>query len=306
MKRFFSRLPKSKNPVTKLKIYQCLRVFMRWFWYIFQRVFLLVFISTWFVFIMWWFSQEPSLYRDWEEQDAVLADINWISDDEVRIENIRDHTWISDTEFIAWYLTETYSLSELERVYYSITPFSDRDGPAHTMLSFTFQDGRHIVISAEIRKERWENFSILWGILNQFELQYVIATEEDVIQLRTHHRNNEVYMYPVILDNERLQLLFRSMLIRADKLSREPEWYHTFWNNCTTTILQHANAFRQEKIRAGIFAFLPAHSDRLVYELGLIDTRLSQTDAREYYRIDVRARENMDLPFSEVIRPEVR
>lgn len=113
-------------------------------------------------------------------------------------------------------------------------------------------------------------------------------------------------MYPVILDNERLQLLFRSMLIRADKLSREPEWYHTFWNNCTTTILQHANAFRQEKIRAGIFAFLPAHSDRLVYELGLIDTRLSQTDAREYYRIDVRARENMDLPFSEVIRPEVR
>ena len=306
MKGFFSLFSKPKNILTKEEICRSFKVFLLWFWYIFQRVFLLLFISLWFVLTMWWLSQEPSLYRDWEEQDAVLADISWISDDEVQIENIRNHTWLSDTEFIAWYLTESYSLSELERVYYSITPFSDRDGPAHTMLSFTFEDGRHIVISAEIRKERWESFSILWGILNQFELQYVIATEEDVIQLRTHHRNNEVYMYPIILDNERLQLLFRSMLMRADKLSREPEWYHTFWNNCTTTILQHANAFRQEKIKAWRYAFLPAHSDKLVYDLWLIDTTLSQSQAREYYRIDIRAQQNTELPFSEAIRPDIR
>ena len=256
--------------------------------------------------MMWWLSQQPSLYRDWEEQDAVLADITWLSNDVVYINNIRNHHWLSDVDFIPSYIEETYSLSDLKRVYYSITPFSDRDGPAHTMLSFTFKDGRHIVISAEIRKERWESFSVLWGIMNQFELQYVIATEEDVIKLRTHHRNNEVYMYPIVLDNERLQLLFRSMLIRADKLSREPEFYHTFWNNCTTTILQHANAFRQEKIKAWKYALLPAHSDRLVYELWLIDTELSQAKARTYYRIDELARENTELPFSKAIRPEIR
>ncbi|MCH8518751.1 DUF4105 domain-containing protein [Candidatus Gracilibacteria bacterium] len=272
----------------------------------FQRVFLLVFISGWFLLTMWWISQEPSLYRDWEEQDAILADITWLSDNEVRIDNIRNHTWLSDSEFTPGYLSENYSLSEIERVYYSITPFSDRDGPAHTMLSFSFSDGKHIVISAEVRKERGESFSILGGVMNQFELQYVIATEEDVIQLRTHYRKNEVYMYPILLEQDTLQLLFRSMLFRADKLSREPEFYHTFWNNCTTTILQHANALRTEKIAFNRYAFLPAHSDRLVYELGLIDTELSQSEARAYYRIDEIARQNTSLPFSEVIRREIR
>ena len=306
MKHVISHIYKSKFLLVVIHIYKIFKIIFTYFWYIFQRVFLLWFISAWSVLTMWWLSQEPSLYRDWEEQDAILANINWISDDEVEITNIRNHTWLSDTDFTAWYLTESYALSQLERVYYSITPFSDRDGPAHTMLSFSFLDGRNLVISAELRKERWESFDALKGILNQFEIQYVIATEEDVIKLRTHHRNNEVYMYPIVLDNERLQLLFRSMLIRADKLSREPEFYHTFWNNCTTTILQHANAFRQEKIKAWKYVLLPAHSDRLVYELWLIDTNLSQADAREYYRIDVRAQENTELSFSESIRPDVR
>lgn len=289
------------------KVFWILAWISRIFWYIFQRVFLLAFISAWFLLTFWWLSQEPSLYRDWEDQDNKLANIFWISDNEVQIQNIRNHEWQSDTEFVPRYLTENYRLSEIERVYYSITPFSDRDGPAHTMLSFTFSDGKHLVISAEIRKERGESFSILWWILNQFELQYVIATEEDVIQLRTHHRNNEVYMYPIQLEHEKLQLLFRSMLIRADKLSREPEFYHTFWNNCTTTILRHANALRKEKIWfQNKYIFLPAHSDKLVYELWLIDTNLSQSEARKYYRIDIRAKENSMLPFSELIRPEVR
>ena len=55
-------------------------------------------------------------------------------------------------------------------------------------------------------------------------------------------------MYPIKTDKEKIQLLFKSMLIRADKLSREPEFYNTVWNNCTTSILSHVNALRKEKI----------------------------------------------------------
>jgi Domain of unknown function (DUF4105) len=97
-------------------------------------------------------------------------------------------------------------------------------------------------------------------------------------------------MYPINTPKEKIQQLFRSMMIRADKLTREPEFYNTLWNNCTTTILQHANALRKEKIDGGKYTLLPAHSDQIVYEAGLIDTDLSLTDAREYYRIDETAR----------------
>ena len=42
-----------------------------------------------------------------------------------------------------------------------IVPFSNFDGPAHTMLSFGFSDGKKLVISAEVRKERGESFAAL-------------------------------------------------------------------------------------------------------------------------------------------------
>jgi Domain of unknown function (DUF4105) len=175
------------------------------------------------------------------------------------------------------------------------------------MLSFSFSGGKTVVISAELRKERGESFDAVKWILNQFEIQYIVASETDVIKLRTNYRHNQVYMYPIDTPKEKIQQLFRSMVIRADKLTREPEFYNTLWNNCTTTILQHANALRQEKIDGGKYTLLPAHSDQIVYEAGLIDTKLPLEEARAYYRIDETARVAWTGSiFSDTIRKPIR
>ena len=135
----------------------------------------------------------------------------------------------------------------------------------------------------------------------------MIASETDVIKLRTNYRQNQVYMYPIDTPKEKIQALFRSMMIRADKLTREPEFYNTIWNNCTTTILTHANALRSEKIVGGKYTLLPAHSDEIVYNARLIDTKLSLPEARAYYRVDEVARSmSGEMNFSEVIRKEIR
>lgn len=97
-------------------------------------------------------------------------------------------------------------------------------------------------------------------------------------------------MYPIDTPKEKIQGLFRSMMIRTDKLTHEPEFYNTLWNNCTTSILTHANALRKEKIDGGKHTLLPAHSDEIVYRAGLIDTELSLPEARAYYQIDEVAR----------------
>jgi hypothetical protein len=97
-------------------------------------------------------------------------------------------------------------------------------------------------------------------------------------------------MYPIDVQKDKIQALFRSMLIRTDKLSREPEFYNTLWNNCTTSILMHANALREEKIPWSWYTILPAHSDEIVYRHSLINTRLPLPEARTYYRIDEIAR----------------
>ncbi len=114
-------------------------------------------------------------------------------------------------------------------------------------------------------------------------------------------------MYPIDTKKEKLQALFRSMLIRADQLNREPEFYNTLWNNCTTSILTHANALRTEKLNAGTYTILPAHSDEILYSAGLIDTKLSLPEARNYYRIDEVARTATgSIDFSQSIRKPIQ
>ncbi len=276
------------------------------FWYWFQRIFFVVFSLSLVVWLAWWLSQKPTLYKDWDSMDAILPEISW-SGDTVTIAHIRDFVWKSETEYTPRYMTGTYALADIEWVHYVITPFSDHDGPAHTMLTFSFSGGRHLAISAEIRKIRGQTFDAIDGILNQYQIAYVIATESDVIKLRTNYRNNEVYIYPIKTEKEKIQLLFKSMLIKADRLTREPEFYNTLWNNCTTSILDHANSIRIDKLAGGKYRLLPSHSDEIVYAAGLIDTTLSLSDARDYYRIDEIARSATgSMDYSSLIRKSIR
>ncbi len=69
--------------------------------------------------------------------DALLPEITW-SGESVTVKNIRNHLWTSATGSNPGYYDATYNLEDIERVDYVITPFSDSDGPAHTMLTFTF------------------------------------------------------------------------------------------------------------------------------------------------------------------------
>ncbi len=300
-----SFLSKVRNIIHKFLLF--IWWWVRICWYIFQRVFLIAFLTFLTVWLAWWLSQSPSNHRDWEELDRELPQItlSWSS---VSIKNIRNHLWQSDKEFTPQYIDDVYNIDDIERLYYVITPFGDSDGPAHTMFSFSFSWWKHLVISPEIRKERGESFSAINGILNKYELQYVIGTESDVIKVRTNYRKNEVYTYPIKTEKIKIQQLFRSMLIRAQKLEKEPEFYNTLWNNCATSVLMHANALRTIKLTAGAYTLLPSHSDQIVYEAWLIDTELPLPEARKYYRIDERARslESSDGDFSSIIRQTIR
>lgn len=278
-----------KKPSFFKKFFTFFLKFFIFLFKIFERVFLVALLLVIAGGLAWWTSQQPSLYRDWEPQDAILPEISW-SGSIVTIKNIRDHKWLDDKNFEANYLEKSYHLDEIEAVHYIITPFSDFVGPAHTMLSFSFSNGEKLVISAEIRKEYGENFDAFKGIMNQFEIQYVIATEDDVIKLRTNHRKNDVIMYPIDTPKEKIQHIFRSMLVRAGKLTREPEFYNTIWNNCTTSILRHANAFREEKIGWSKYTILPAESDKILFDVGLVNTDLRIDEARKSYNISEKAR----------------
>ncbi len=250
-------------------------------------------------------ATEPSNNRNWNDDQAVLpyADING---DLVYVHNIRNFTYATTTEYVKGYYDKTFNLKDIRHVWYVVEPFSGIPGSAHTFLSFEFADNQFVSVSVEIRKEKGESFHPVKGLLNQYELMYVVADERDVVKLRSNYRQDLVYVYPMKADTEKVQKLFIDMMNRVNQLQVHPEFYNTLTNTCTTNIVHHVNSISPHRVPLyNLQVLFPANSDRLAYELGLIDTTLSFEEARKRFFINEKALKYADSPdFSVKIRAE--
>lgn len=254
------------------------------------------------VFLIWFFLNSPSNNRDWATDQAILP-YSEINGSKISIYNIRNFSYKSVSDFIPNYYDKVFDLDDIETVWYVVEPFAGYKGAAHTFLSFGFKNGQYISISVEIRKEKGESFSAVKGLVRQYELMYVIADERDVIKLRTNYRKDEVFLYPVKTTRENMRTLFLDMITRANKLNEKPEFYNTLTSTCTTNIVEHVNKISPKRIPLASEIIFPAESDRLAYELGLINTNLSFDDARKKFHINERALKYADYPnFSQKIR----
>lgn len=272
-----------------------------------RKTFIYFFILILFIWFAWWSSKTPSLNREWAETEKILPTISFSGSD-ISIKNVRNFKHISSTESIPGYYDEVYDLEKIESVYYIIEPFSEYDWPAHTMLSFGFSDWKYVTVSAEIRKEKWEWFDPILWLMNQFEMVYIIWDENDLIKLRANIRKDVVRLYPMNVWKEEIKSLFSSMMYRADKLSKEPEFYNTFWNTCTTSILNHVNNLKNDKISwFDLRILLPSNSDKIAFDLWLIDTNFILEHAREYYTINSLSELYwFDENYSKYIRKEIK
>jgi len=184
-----------------------------------------------------------------------------------------------------------------------VEPFSDWRGPAHTLLSFGFDNGEYIGISVEIRKQKGESFSPIGGLLRQYELIYIVGDERDLIGLRANHRHDDVYLYKMRATPDQARELFVSMLTRANDVAGTPEFYNTLTNTCTTNIVEHINIIAPGRVPLSYKTLLPAYSDELAFDLGLIDTPLPRNLFRSAHKINAMAKRHADsADFSEAIR----
>ena len=249
-----------------------------------------------------WLSVRPRTDRVWSPDMAVMPAARFAGDS-VHVTGIRNAEYRSTTDYTVSHYDRGFDLRELQSVWYLVEPFGDMKGPAHTLVSFGFSDGSYVAISVELRREPGETFSPVKGLLKQYELMYVVADERDVIRLRTGHRHDEVYLYPVRADAGQRRRLFVSMLTRANRLREHPEFYNTLTNTCTTNIVRHVNEIAPGKVPLSYKVLLPGYSDRLAYDLGLLDTDLPFDEAQARHHINTRALRYADNPaFSALIR----
>ncbi|HEY2160250.1 MAG TPA: DUF4105 domain-containing protein, partial [Solirubrobacteraceae bacterium] len=164
-----------------------------------------------------------------------------------------------------------------------------------------FDDGRHLAISIETRKENGETYSALRGFFRQYELYYVVADERDVVRLRTNYRGEQVFLYRLRGSPESAGAVLRSYLERVNQIADTPEWYNAFTHNCTTTIRGHVK-------EAGIHnpwnwrILANGKMDELLYGEGIINSSLPFAEVRARGDITAKARAADRDDFSQLIR----
>jgi len=261
-----------------------------------------IFIPLVLIAFIFFVIRKPSNNRDWEVDQSILPEVE-IENNLVHIKNIRDFDYKTETNYIKNYYDRTFDLDKIKSIDFGLSIFSKWKGLAHTFLSFGFEDGEYVAVSIEIRKEKNETYSALRGLLNEYEIMYVVADEGDVIKLRTNIRDEKVYLYPVKTTKEKQQELFLNIMEQVKRLEIEPEFYNTATNACGTGIMSHVNEISERRIPIDFRVLIPGYSDELGYKLGLFDTELSLEEAQKKFYISDKAKKFVKgQNFSRMIR----
>lgn len=242
-------------------------------------------------------SLRPSSERDWIPQQAVMPSVMF-GIDSVLVRRIRNFSYTSDTAFTPAYYDRIYDLDKLESAWFVLTPFYDSwRGPAHSFVSFGFSDSQFVSISVEARRERGEEYGPIKGMFRRYELMYVVGDERDLIGQRAVFGGYPVYVYPIRGERDRIRQVFVEMLLRADELRDQPEFYNTITNNCTSNVVAHVNDVAPRKVPGGLKTILPGYTDDVAHRLGLIDTDMDLAGARDRFRVNDRAKRYYDDPM---------
>lgn len=267
-----------------------------------QKV-LSVFALSLLVIIPWSLIQ-PSNDRGWA-QDFEKTGTVQIEGDVVTFSNYRDfdYTKGEDGEWVVnprW-ITKTVRLSNLQ----GMDIFHDRflgNLMAHPILSFDFGEDGHVCLSIETRREQGETFSPLGGLYKMFELQYIFASENDVVRVRTNVREEPVYLYHSSVELDRIRELFLSSVEVQNQLAEAPQFYNIVNANCTTSIRKQIP--ESERDAWDIRILLNGTLDKLLFEKGsIVSDGLSFEELRKQCYISEVAKAAHDNPdFSKKIR----
>jgi Domain of unknown function (DUF4105) len=259
------------------------------------------FLAGFLALLVWWSTVEPRNDRNWQRDVAMLPSAE-INGDLIKLRNVRNFAYRSETDYTPRWYDKTVDLRKLESLDL-IAVYWMGDAIAHTILSFNF-GGDYVAMSIEIRKEKGESFSALAGFFRRYELMYIVGDERDIIGLRSNYRKptEDVYIYRVKAKREKIRNLFLQYVAKINQLEQRPEFYNSATTNCTTNIVTHIEAV-QRNVPLSWKMLFSGYFPELVYERGGLDQSLPFEKLRQRSLINGRAQTAIDSEdFSQLIR----
>ncbi|MDD2601009.1 MAG: DUF4105 domain-containing protein [Kiritimatiellae bacterium] len=251
---------------------------------------LCAFIGLFIIPLACFHLMRPSNSRAWQP-DVTMVPYAEIDGDKVTLYNVRNCSYVNETNFTVHYETRSYDVSQLKSADILFTDWGPKD-IAHTMLSFGFEGGDYLCVSIETRKEVGETYSALKGFFRQYELIYIASDERDVVRLRTNFRKGEsVYLYRLqVVSLDHIRDALREYLLRMNQLHERAEWYNAMTDNCMTSAFRimkkHAAKGRADLHWSVILnGYAPNHA----YTTGVLDRSLPFDELKRRSLVNSRA-----------------
>mgnify|MGYP002821808641 FL=1 len=234
------------------------------------------------------FAMTPSNDRSWVNDNQRLASVE-ITGNKAHIKNVRDFSWRTTKDYDERWIDMTINLNKVRKIWFILEYFSpERKEMAHTILSYEFDDGRRLACSIEVRRKEGSRFHPLKGMFRSYELIYVWGTESDIIGVRSRcRRKSKTHLFEgVVLGPGNERRMLESYLRRTNKLAKDPEWYNTITNTCTTNIVNHVNEVYPGRVPWTIGILMPGLSPKILLRNNLVKSSGNIDETMESSLID--------------------
>jgi hypothetical protein len=232
---------------------------------------LLLLLITILSFGIYLFTLSPSNDRNWETFSARTPDA-LVENDSITLTNVRN--WNHSTSSVLsedWIDSVTVDPTQLKRIWFGLSSFSDIAAFGHTFLSFEFIDGRVYTLSIEARREADEEYSFTKGMVRQYDLLYGWGTERDYVGVRTFLLDQKVELYPINLTPAESAAVFVALAEETHLVATNPRFYNTLTSNCTNELVKVINQKYPDSLPYHISHNLPGLSIDYLQNQGLID-----------------------------------
>jgi len=253
--------------------------------------------------VIWWLLIPATNDRNWKPQFARMPKATF-NGSKIKLENIRDFIYRSETDFTPRYIDGVYDLDQVRTVDLGLCYWDGNTAIAHLMLSFGFADGRHLVFSNETRLAVGQQQGAVEGLFKQYGILFIIGTEDDLFKLRTNYRHEQLYLYPTNSPPQDVRKILVSLLERCNRMIERPEFYNTLTFNCTTSLLPSALTVVDRHI--DIRFCLNGYGDEMAWEFGWLkhkpEDKFLEYKARHFVN-QYTDKMAPDADYSQVIRP---